>query len=108
MARALAERAVPVGVLHYVQQDGLSLKPDTLSCFDLELPADFAPRPVDGEVEAFVCMPVASVIESLAGEDPWKPTSALVVVDFLLRHGALDAHVAAAQRWDLWRTLRGE
>lgn len=85
----LAERAVPAGTLHYEQQDGRSLKVDTLACYDLELPADFVPRPMDGEVEAFEAWPLAAVAASLRGDDVWKPNSALVAIDFLLRRGAL-------------------
>ncbi len=107
MPAALAERAVPVGELRYDQQDGRSWKADTLACFDLELPRDFAPRPVDGEVESFALTPVADVVRSLAGDDPWKPNCALVAVHFLLRHGALDATVDAAGRAALWRVLGG-
>jgi len=107
MTESLAARAVAVGELRYDQQDGRSWKADTLACFDLELPADFAPRPVDGEVESFALRPVAEVVRSLAGDDPWKPNSALVVAHFLLRHGALDADVDATGRAALWRALGG-
>jgi 8-oxo-dGTP pyrophosphatase MutT (NUDIX family) len=106
IAAELAERAVAVGCLRYTQQDGRSLKPDTLWCFDLELPADFVPRAVDGEVEAFDLVPAAALLASLGGPAPWKPNSALVAIDFLLRHGLLDPVVPAATRWSWWRTLR--
>lgn len=86
---ALAARAVPAGELNYEQQDGRSLKVDTLACYDLELPRDFVPQPVDGEVEAFEAWPLAVVAASLRGDDVWKPNSALVAIDFLLRRGAL-------------------
>ncbi|HEX6811756.1 MAG TPA: DUF4743 domain-containing protein [Planctomycetota bacterium] len=104
----LAERAVPIGSISYVQQDQLSLKPDTLACFDLELPAAFVPQPADGEVEEFALWPVAEVAASLRDGGPWKPNSALVMLDFLLRFGCLDAELPVAQRWRLWRALRGE
>jgi 8-oxo-dGTP pyrophosphatase MutT (NUDIX family) len=102
----LAARANAVGAIHYVMQEGLLLKPDRLDLFDLELPADFVPQVVDGEVESFQRWPAAKVIDSLCGEDPWKPNCALVVIDFLLRHGQLDGRVAAAERWQLWQRLR--
>jgi isopentenyldiphosphate isomerase len=100
----LAARAVAVGELRYDQQDGLSWKADTLACFDLELPADFVPQPVDGEVESFALLPLADVVRSLAGDDAWKPNCALVVVHFLLRHGALDA-LGGPACGELWRAL---
>jgi 8-oxo-dGTP pyrophosphatase MutT (NUDIX family) len=102
----LAHRAAPAGTITYVQQDGRSCKPDVLSCFDLELRADFVPQPIDGEVEAFELWPLARLAGSLRGDGPWKPNSALVALDFLLRTGAIDEEVAAAERWRLWTAMR--
>lgn len=107
MPAALAERAVAVGSISYVMQDGRALKPDRLDLFDLELPESFVPRAVDGEVEGFELWPLARVVGSLAGDAPWKPNCALVVLDFLLRHGGLDGVVPGAQRWAMWQRLRG-
>lgn len=104
---ALAARAVGVGSIRYVQQDGLSLKPDHLDLFDLELPADFVPQPHDGEVERFVSLPVAEVAASLRGDGLWKPNCALVALDFLLRRGELDRELTGDERLDLWHRLRG-
>lgn len=103
----LAARAVPVGVIAYRRQDGLSLHDDRLACFDLELPAAFEPRPIDGEVQAFAAWPAAEVAASLRDGDPWKPNCALVVLDFLLRHGLLDGELDAAARYRLWQAVRG-
>lgn len=103
----LAAAARQAGVLHYTQQDGTLWKPDTLVCFDLDLPADVTPRPVDGEVEAFELWSVAQVVDSLAGEALWKPNCALVVLDCLLRHGALDDRLAGSERWALWHAVHG-
>ncbi|HZN39772.1 MAG TPA: DUF4743 domain-containing protein [Planctomycetota bacterium] len=104
----LAARAVPIGAISYVQQDRLLLKSDTLACFDLELPAAFVPHPADGEVEEFALWPATRVAESLRDGTPWKPNSAMVTLDFLLRFGCLDAELPTAQRWRLWQALRGE
>lgn len=101
----LADRAVSVGSIGYVQQDGASLKVDLLACFDLELPTGFTPRPVDGEVAGFELWPCAAVASSLLGSDPWKPNCALVALDFLLRWGRLDGELDAEARLDLWRAL---
>lgn len=103
----LAERSASVGSIGYVQQDGASLKVDHLACFDLELPAGFEPRPVDGEVERFELRSAADVAASLRGDDRWKPNCALVALDFLLRHGLLDGELPAAERQHLWRLLHG-
>ncbi len=102
---ALAARAVAVGSIGYTQQDGASLKVDQLACFDLELPAGFEPRPVDGEVERFELRSAAAIAASLRGDESWKPNCALVALDFLLRWGLLDGELPAAERLRLWRVL---
>jgi 8-oxo-dGTP pyrophosphatase MutT (NUDIX family) len=104
----LVARAVAANDLHYVHQDGLDRKADTLQCFDLELPADCVPRPVDGEVEGFELRPFAAVAASLRSADAWKPNCALVAIDFLLRHGALHDELGAAGCERLRRALAGE
>ena len=94
----LAARARLESELSYMQQDGRSLKVDSLACYDLELPAAFTPSPQDGEVEAFELWPLAGVVASLRGDDKWKPNCALVAIDFLLRHRALDRELSPAER----------
>lgn len=107
MAPKLAAAARSVARITYAQQDGLNLKADTLQCFDLEVPEDFVPRVVDGEVESFRLLPAAEVAASLRGDDVWKPNSALVALDFLLRHGVLDVELDAEARGRLWHALHG-
>jgi hypothetical protein len=105
MPAALVAQAVHVGTICYQQQVGRALKVDLLSCFDLELPADFVPRPIDGEVEQFEPWPVAQVAASLRGDEAWKPNCALVALDFLLRRGLLDGELPACERHRLWRAI---
>ncbi|MEO0481599.1 MAG: NUDIX domain-containing protein [Planctomycetota bacterium] len=81
----LATQAEPVGVVQYVFENDSGLKPDTLYCFDLELPADFVPAPVDGEVDSFRSVSLTELRDLLAGEPVFKFNSALVCIDFLLR-----------------------
>ncbi|MFN7587871.1 MAG: DUF4743 domain-containing protein [Planctomycetota bacterium] len=107
MPAELAAMARPVTTIHYTQQLGSDWKPDRLHCFDLELSPDFMPRPNDGEVEAFVLWSVPQLVASLVGDDPWKPNCVLVVLDCLLRRGALDGHLPGASRWTLWRAVHG-
>lgn len=107
MPAELAAMARPVTTIHYTQQLGSDWKPDRLHCFDLELPPDFVPRPNDGEVEAFALWSVPQLVASLAGDDPWKPNCVLVVLDCLLRRGALDGHLPGPARWTLWRAVHG-
>ena len=42
--RDLAEQAKAVGFIAYWNQSGRQLKPDIMTCFDLELPDDFTPE----------------------------------------------------------------
>ncbi|HEY5789511.1 MAG TPA: NUDIX domain-containing protein, partial [Gammaproteobacteria bacterium] len=86
----LAQQATPVGLVSYCLATPTGLKPDVLYCYDLELPADFVPRPVDGEVEAFELWPLEEVAATVRDGEAFKPNCALVVIDFLLRHGWLE------------------
>ena len=104
----LAASAQFVGTIRYEQQDGLSLKVDSLACYDLALAPSFMPVPNDGEVDRFERLPLDAVAASLRGAGVWKPNSALVTLHFLLRSGALDREVPAEERWRLWRHLHGE
>lgn len=83
----LASRARPVGAVSYVFENDSGLKPDTMFCYDLEVPADFHPRPVDGEVERFELLPLAEVAELVRDTERFKFNCNLVILDFLVRHG---------------------
>jgi len=50
MTREMASAAVPVGCISYMNISSLGLKPDVLFIFDINLPEDFVPKPLDGEV----------------------------------------------------------
>jgi len=89
MAPDLAARAVPVGLVSYrcVREEGL--RDDVLFCFDLQLPADFAPRNTDGEVETFALWPISRVMQTVRDTEDFKFNVALVILDFAIRHGIL-------------------
>ena len=89
--RALAEQAKAVSFVAYWNQSGRQLKPDVMTCFDLELPADFTPRANDGEVHAFELWPVRRVYETVRDTAEFKYNCNLVLIDFFLRHGMLAA-----------------
>jgi hypothetical protein len=57
--------------------------------YDLELPHDFIPTPIDGEVAEFQLYPIQTVKELLL-QNKFKPEAALVVIDFLVRFGLID------------------
>jgi len=57
--------------------------------YDLYLPRDFSPVPVDGEVEEFFLWSIDEVKQSMALDcpDPIKPNCYVVIIDYLLRMG---------------------
>lgn len=88
----LARQALPVSCCSYRGTDERGfLKRDVLFCYDLELPWEFEPTAVDGEVESFERMSLSAVAEAVAYGQPaaFKPNCNLVVIDFLVRCGYL-------------------
>ena len=85
----LAARARPVGAISYNRVAQRGFRRDVLYCYDLELPEDFIPANTDGEVEAFMLMPLDEVARVVRQTDEFKLNCNLVVIDFLIRHGWL-------------------
>lgn len=56
--------------------------------YDILLPVDKIPQPVDGEAESFELMDFAQVIAHIRNLE-FKPNSALVLIDFYIRHGLI-------------------
>ncbi len=82
---------MPTGVVSYrgVDEEG-RLKRDVIFCYDLRLPSNFEPVPVDGEVEGFELMDLDRICRVLEGTEPgpkFKPNVAVVIIDFLVRRG---------------------
>ncbi|SBW11426.1 Thiamine pyrophosphokinase [uncultured Alphaproteobacteria bacterium] len=92
---ALAHRATPVGLVRYCFSGARGLKPDTLFCYDLEVPDDVVPTPSDGESEGFELWHVERVLDTLAEGWAFKFNVPLVILDFALRHGVLTPENAA-------------
>ena len=86
---ALAARAIPVGAVTYLRDDEFGLKRGHLFVFDLALPAGFTPRNRDGEVEDFALWPVEKALRRVAGTRDFKFDSAVVLIDFFVRHGLI-------------------
>ena len=97
-------RARPEGGISYTVETPFGLSIGTIFVYDLKLPSAFTPRCHDGEVAEFLLLPAGEVTEMAATTAEalhFKPNSALVILDFLLRHGVLDgasdrAEIAAA------------
>lgn len=86
---AIAEKAQPVATVSYTYEDEGGVFPESQFVFDLELPQEFKPRIGDGEVQDFYLLPIEKVKELLATDD-FKPNSAMVVLDFLIRHSFIE------------------
>jgi hypothetical protein len=84
---ALARKAVPVGAVSYRLRNEEGLRNDVLFIYDLDVPEGFTPQNTDGEVEEFFLWPVEKVMQVLRDTDEFKFNVALVVIDFLIRHG---------------------
>jgi len=90
MDESLARQAVPTGTISYLAESDKGIKPDTLYCYDIELPDDFTPVCTDGEVESFELMPVNKVMDIIHDTGEFKLNCNLVIIDFFIRHGLLD------------------
>ena len=83
----LARQAIFTGAISYCKEVPEGLKPDVQFVCDLELPPDFKPRAVDGEVEAFYLWSIDKVMDVVANTTDFKFNCALVIIDFLVRRG---------------------
>ncbi|MFZ1413925.1 MAG: DUF4743 domain-containing protein [Defluviicoccus sp.] len=86
----LIRTARAVGTITYATRQPEGLRRDVLFLYDLELPLDFAPVNADDEIASFELWPIAQLIETVRDTDAFKFNCALVVIDFLMRHGYLD------------------
>ncbi|KAJ3370971.1 hypothetical protein GGF31_003701 [Allomyces arbusculus] len=85
-------RVVPAGLVSYcMRQDHLPslggcIGAETQFVFDLRLDEDFSPAINDGEVHGFTLMRVDEVMAAMRRGE-FKPNCAVVMIDFLVRHG---------------------
>ena len=90
----LVSRAQPAGAVHLWREQPDGLQSETIFVHDLWLPGDFVPANQDGETieHRLVVMDDAARLIALAeGPDEVTADASLVVLDFLLRQGAVDA-----------------
>jgi hypothetical protein len=82
---------VPTGSVSYRYATPKGLSSKVLMTYDLEMPDGLAPLCSDGEVEEFRLLRMEEVLRSLREDLPlWKPNSALVAIDFCIRHRFVD------------------
>lgn len=66
------------------------MNPGVLYVYDLEVGQDVMFKPVEGDIEAFTLMGVQQVQFALR-QGEFKPSCAMVMLDFLIRHGFITA-----------------
>ncbi|RDB23313.1 Thiamine pyrophosphokinase [Hypsizygus marmoreus] len=101
----------PVGVLPFPNRSPTGwILPGLYYLYDLLLPADgsIVPRTnvADGEVESFELMGAETVLQNLL-EGRFKASSALAIVDFLIRHGLI-TEASDSRYVDVCRLLKGD
>jgi 8-oxo-dGTP pyrophosphatase MutT (NUDIX family) len=85
----LVDRAVPVGAISHCMETRLGIRDGVLFVYDLELPADFMPRNLDGEIVGFELMSATDVLNRVRCSDDFKFNVNLMILDFALRHGLI-------------------
>lgn len=91
----IRQRACCRGVISHMNVTGEDfpgekglVTPDYVYVYDIELPPDVIPRPHDDEVSSFTLMTVEELKSALLSE-AFKPDSAAVLIEFLIRHGVI-------------------
>ena len=87
----LACGARHVATIGYAMERPEGLRRDLLHCYDLDLPADFVPQAVDGEVAAFELWPIDRVLQTVRDTGDFKFNVNLVLIDLFLRLGLVPA-----------------
>ena len=101
----VARRARPAGALHIRRVVADGLQRETIFVHDLALAPDFRPANQDGEAHDHRLVELAQAAQLIAvtyGGDEVTVDASLVILDFLLRHGAIapDApHYVALEAW---------
>lgn len=99
----VAAEARRVGRVSYAMAREGGLRRDVLLCYDLDLPEDFTPHPVDGEVARFGLWPIARAFAAVRDGDDFKFNVNLVLIDLFLRLGLIGGDEAAELRAGLER-----
>ena len=92
VAESVAALAQPAEAVHICREQPDGLQRETIFVHDLWLPIEFAPSCQDGEVVDFRLVTLAEAAHLIANEDGPDVVTAdasLVILDCLLRHGAI-------------------
>jgi 8-oxo-dGTP pyrophosphatase MutT (NUDIX family) len=89
LAATIADQAVPVGMSSYTMEVDEGLRRHAFFIYDLEVPSEFRPQPVDGEVAEFTLMAVDEVAAIVRQGQDFKFNCNLVLIDYFIRHGMI-------------------
>jgi 8-oxo-dGTP pyrophosphatase MutT (NUDIX family) len=102
LPEALSRTARQMACFAYNMERPEGLRRDVVFAYDLLLPADFTPRPADGEVESFALWPLPQVFEAVCRTDDFKFNVNLVLIDLFIRFGLVTGAEAAGLRAALY------
>jgi 8-oxo-dGTP pyrophosphatase MutT (NUDIX family) len=94
----LAQRATPVAAIGYAMERPEGLRRDWLYAYDLMLPEEFVPQPMDGEVAGFELWPISRTLEAVRETNNFKFNVNLVMIDLFIRQGLIAAPEAERLR----------
>ncbi|CAD5115602.1 DgyrCDS4562 [Dimorphilus gyrociliatus] len=86
---SLVKQAIPTGAVSYIFNNEKGIYAEEEYVLDLLLPFDFKPINSDGEVEKFELLEIEKVA-LLVAEQKFTPSSAAVLLHFLVQHGFID------------------
>jgi 8-oxo-dGTP pyrophosphatase MutT (NUDIX family) len=90
----LARQARLAGQIAYAMERPEGLRRDLLFNYDLELPENFQPQPMDGEVDGFELWPLPRALEAVRETDQFKFNVNLVLIDLFLRQDLIEDDLA--------------
>lgn len=85
----LAKQAKPVSAISYWYDLPVGMRPDVIFNYDLRLPENFTPTVNDDEVHSFELFAMPDLLTRLAETQDFKFNSAVVIIDFAMRHGLI-------------------
>ncbi|KAJ1649974.1 hypothetical protein IWQ61_009098 [Dispira simplex] len=88
LPESVSRTAVPVGAVSFFGVTENGLKPAVDFIHDLVLPEDAPLIPNDGEVDSFQLFSMDELKRRILGGE-FKPDSAMIIIDFLVRHGVI-------------------
>lgn len=86
--------------------DGSCMKRSLYYSFDLEVPSDWTPTPVDGEVSEFKLYSMNELEREVLFGDAVRPAMRAVLLDFMMRHGVLTSVNDKSDLEDLKNAMR--